>query len=98
MEKNSTSRTALLPRTTNLATLAVVVAATWWSGAQRPTAQAELAASARTPATQAVGATVVSRQPASLAANAGTAGWPAQAATAVTRDGLQIVSFQTRTR
>lgn len=36
MENFSTPRTALVPRATNLATLAVVAAAMWWSGAQRP--------------------------------------------------------------
>lgn len=42
MESISTKRRARLPWATNLATLAVVVVATWWSGAQRP-AQAPIA-------------------------------------------------------
>ncbi len=37
MENFSTTHQTLVPRIANLATLAVVVAATWWSGAQRPT-------------------------------------------------------------
>jgi hypothetical protein len=86
MEKISTPSKTLLPRTTNLATLAVVVAATWWSGAQRPAGQADLAASAVAPAAQAVATTVASRQPAVLATGPHA------------RDGLQTVSYQTRTR
>ena len=36
MENFSTPRPALLPRAANLATLAVLACATWWSAAQRP--------------------------------------------------------------
>lgn len=42
MESISTNRNTRLPWATNLATLAVVISATWWSGAQRP-AQAPVA-------------------------------------------------------
>ena len=48
MESISTPRRSGLPWAANLATLAVVVVTTWWSGAQRPapasTAQVEQAA------------------------------------------------------
>ncbi len=89
MENFSTTRAALLPRAANLATLAVVVAATWWSGAQRPLAQDPLASQAAQPAT---------RQAADQAATAGTAStarWPVQT-TSLPRDGLQPVGFQAR--
>ena len=36
MENFPTNRLRLIPRVANLATLAVVVSATFWSGAQRP--------------------------------------------------------------
>jgi hypothetical protein len=42
MESISTLRSARLPWAANIATLAVVVMATWWSSAQRP-AQAPIA-------------------------------------------------------
>lgn len=105
MEKNSTPRADLLPRSTNLATLAVVVAAMWWSGAQRPAGQAVLAGSAAAPAARSVPAkqsvdAPAPRQPATAEAPATTvlATWPSQAATTIARDGLQAVGFQTRTR
>lgn len=42
MESISTTHSTRLPWVANLATLAVVITATWWSGAQRP-AQAPVA-------------------------------------------------------
>lgn len=91
----------MLPRAANLATLAVVVAATWWSGAQRPAIQPQIGATptrvvaqGNTPAAPEAAAT------ANLATTATTPGtsaalWPATAAT-IARDGLQAVSFQSR--
>lgn len=105
MEKISTPRAALLPRAANLATLAVVVAATWWSGAQRPVGQAMLATADTPPATTTADASV-QRQPAMLTATAAATStgaaiaattWPAQAATSIAREGLQAVSYQART-
>ena len=102
MENFSTPRMAVLPRATNLATLAVVVAATWWSGAQRPAgpvpmAQASIAASQS--------AALPVQQTTSLAPSETTATttppaqshvfWPAQAAANIARDGLQAVGFKT---
>lgn len=112
MEKNSTPRADLLPRAANLATLAVVAAAMWWSGAQRPAGQAVLAVSDTVPAalsaTQSVAHAAdatAQRQPAPLSttatagnATAAVATWPAQVATSFARDGLQAVGYQTRTR
>jgi hypothetical protein len=106
MEKISTRRADLLPRTANLATLAVVVAAMWWSGAQRPAGQAMLAASDAVPAAPSSLVTTDAPAPRQLALPSATttpattalATWPAQAATTIARDGLQAVGYQTRTR
>lgn len=101
MEKISTPRSALLPRVANLATLAVVVAATWWSGAQRPGDAAALATQGAGVPTKlaAVSTGIVghSGQAAAGMQPAGTA-WPAQAtaATSLARDGLQAVGYQPR--
>lgn len=89
MENFSTTRVAMLPRAANLATLAVVVAATWWSGAQRPADRATLDIQAATRATTAA----APRQPANLPAAEGAANWPVQATT-LPRDGLQAVGYQ----
>lgn len=105
MEKISTPREALLPRAANLATLAVVVAATWWSGAQRPAGQAMLAvvdaapiAAPADPAALRQPALLTSNPTAPIIATAATTAttWPAQAATTLAREGLQAVSYQTR--
>jgi hypothetical protein len=47
MEDFSTPRRPLLPLTANLCTLAVVLAATWWSGAQRAGSDGEAAQQSR---------------------------------------------------
>lgn len=104
MEKISTTRAALLPRAANLATLAVVVAATWWSGAQRPVGQPMLAtadqapaASSANPSAQRLPGLPTADQTATIAGAATATIWPVQAATSLARDGLQPVSYQTRT-
>ena len=97
MEKISTSAVALLPRAANLATLAVVVLATWWSGAQRPVSQADIASAssgATAPSTAALPLHQAGEQ-STGGATAMTASWPA-AATSIARDSLQAVSFQAR--
>lgn len=86
MENFSTTRVALLPRAANLATLVVVVAATWWSGAQRPAAQDTAVSQAAQPAPR------QSTEPATLA---NAAHWPVQS-TSLPRDGLQPVGYQAR--
>jgi hypothetical protein len=108
MENFSTNRPALVPRATNLATLAVVVAATWWSGAQRPMDPLPLART--TPAVEAghlaalpmqQSAELAAAAPAALPNAANTTPvqssvfWPAQAAVNVAREGLQAVGFRT---
>ena len=103
MENFSTHQPAVLPRATNLATLAVVVAATWWSGAQRPTGPAPMAQVAVTSAA-AQSAALPVQQTASLTPAGATATttptqssvfWPAEAAANIARDGLQAVGFKT---
>lgn len=101
MEKISTSRAALLPRAANLATLTVVVAATWWSGAQRPVAQPGLAADRPARVVALTDAGLQQPAPALGQAAQGAAAptavsWPAQAAATVAREGLQTVGYQTR--
>lgn len=107
MEKKSTPRADLLPRATNLATLATVVAAMWWSGAQRPEGLTDLAitelavteAAAASPSTHAPARQqlVLLSSTTTEDATAAVAAWPAQA-TAMVRDGLQAVGYQTRSR
>lgn len=98
MEKISTSAVALLPRAANLGTLAVVVLATWWSGAQRPVGQPQLAGAQSTAAAPATAALPL-HQSSEMSAGGPTAisvSWPAAAAN-VARDSIQSVSFQSRT-
>jgi hypothetical protein len=87
MENFSTPRAALVPRTVNLATLAVLVAATWWSSAQRPTEQPPIAQQALPPAATSQPAVAPAAQPAAHGLQASTL-W---------RDGLQAVGYQSRT-
>ena len=104
MEKNSTPRADLLPRAANLATLAVVVSAMWWSGAQRPAGHVPALAAAQAPAVAETNDALSQRQPAVLTAISNPTGattaanWPAQTATTIAREGLQAVGYQTRTR
>ena len=92
MENLSTQRVASLPRAANLATLVVLVTATWWSSAQRPVEQA---ARAQPAASQRAAAELPLPRAADLAEVDTTTGWTAQAK-AATRDGLQTVGFQPR--
>ena len=85
MENFSTPRAALVPRAVNLATLAVVVAATWWSGAQRPAEQPALAQQS-VPAASPSPATAPAAQQAT-----------GLQTTTLWRDGLQVVGYQPRT-
>jgi hypothetical protein len=84
MENFSTPRAALVPRAVNLATLAVVVAATWWSGAQRPAEQPALAQQS----IPAVGTSLATPPAAPQATVVQT--------TTMWRDGLQAVGYQPR--
>jgi len=96
MENFSTHRVALLPRAANLATLAVVVAATWWSSAQRPAEQPALAAqSVENVSAGNNPAALPQQQATGLAATGGNAHWPVQAGE-LPHDGLQAVGFQPR--
>ncbi len=104
MEKISTPREALLPRVANLLTLAVVVMATWWSGAQRPSDQPALAA-VETPAAGAVAAPQLKTfgQAAAVGTHStsgttsATANWLNEVTT-VPLDGLQVVHYRARTQ
>ena len=93
MEIISTPHVALLPRVANLLTLAVVVAATWWSGTQRPPIQPAMAVAGSPTA-------VAAPQPKTNETTVGTgtshtANWPAEASL-LPRDGLQIVGYRPR--
>jgi len=97
MENFSTSQVALLPRAANLATLAVVALATWWSGAQRPASQPVLASSTTATAGTAALPLQQAAELASIPSAVGNANWPVQAA-AVPRDAIQAVGFAPRTQ
>ena len=81
---------ALLPQATNLVTVAVLVATTWWSGAQRPVEPAARAARAASTVT-------ASAQPQPAAGAVTPAGavspWPGRV-DVLARDGLQAVGYQ----
>ena len=85
MENFPTKRQHLIPLVTNLATLAVVVSATWWSGAQRPMSTLADVASQQALA-----------QPTAAAregqASTNPAVWP-QAQTALQPDAIKTVGF-----
>jgi len=93
MENFSTTHRSLVPWVANIATVAVVLSATWWSNTQRPTTAAGEAA-LHAPATAPTGApsTQPTAAPAQGNSPANPANWPLQT-TSVTRDGLQAVSF-----
>ncbi|OGB06664.1 MAG: hypothetical protein A3E25_18625 [Burkholderiales bacterium RIFCSPHIGHO2_12_FULL_69_20] len=95
MENFSTPHLTLVPRLTNLATLAVVVAATWWSNAQRP-ADVPAEAALGTPAPQLI---VPLQQPPAVLPTSGAtqARWPSTTTT-LPRDGLQAVGYLPITR
>ena len=95
MENFSTPRSAWLPQTANLVTLVVLVAATWWSGAQRPADAAAGAAKAPSTAGNNHAAALPMHQPADLAPG-DAAQWQLQANT-LPRDGLQAVGYLPRT-
>ena len=97
MENFSTSHGSLLPRAANLATLAVVVLATWWSAAQRPASQPDLASAVTAKAATAALPLQQAAELASVPTAEGSARWPVQAA-AVPRDAIQAVGFAPRTQ
>ena len=88
MENFPTKRLQLVPRVANLATLAVVVSATWWSGAQRPDANPDNATRL-----QMVSQAVTSAREAT-SNQAGTAqlAWP-QAQTTLQPEAIKTVGF-----
>jgi hypothetical protein len=95
MENFSTPRPTLVPRLANLATLVVVVAATWWSNAQRPV-DVPAEAALGTPAPQLI--VPLPQSPAVLpTAGATQAHWPSTTTT-LPREGLQAVGYQPATR
>ena len=97
MQTFSTPRVALLPQATNLVTVAVLVAATWWSGAQRPVDPAALTAQAAPATTKSTPAAAQPQRPLAAAAQTTAAApWPAQGHGLIS-DGLQAVGYQPRT-
>ncbi len=88
---------ALLPRAANLATLAVVVAATWWSGAQRPAGHPALAATESTASSKTALPLLKTTDLSTTSSTPVAAHWPVQATT-LSSDSLQAVGFQTRTQ
>ena len=84
MENFSTPRAARVPRAVNLATLAVVVTATWWSGTQRPAEQPALAQPAAPAAPAMTAAAPAAQQATGLQASS------------LWRDGLQAVGYHPR--
>ena len=85
MENFPTKRQHLIPLVTNLATLAVVVSATWWSGAQRPVSNL-----VDTNSRQALVQAVAKAREGS--ANSTPAVWP-QSQTALQPDAIKTVGF-----
>ena len=93
MENFSTPRQPLVPWAANVATLAVMVAATWWSSDQRPAN----AVQAEAPVSPSTGSSLQARQPIAAPAPSTHTGatptrWPAQT-TSRQGDGIQPVSF-----
>ena len=95
MENFSTPPLASVPRLANVATLAIVLVATWWSGAQRPLATpiAVAVTSSSQSSTVSIQPAVVSVAPVANGQNR----WPSQT-TAMPLDGLQAVGYQPATR
>ncbi len=99
MENFSTRRVAMLPQAANLVTLGVLVAATWWSGAQRPADQPVLASEAAATSTNAAlplrqGGVLATTDPTTTTTTTDPSlHWPVRA-TALLRDGLQAVGYQ----
>lgn len=91
MENFSTPQHAMLPRLANLLTVAVVLAATWWSSAQRPEGPATEASIATPPAGHLVPAQQSPNTTPTPAATQAT--WPAQT-TWLPADSLQAVGYQ----
>jgi len=91
MENFSTPRQPLVPRLTNLATLAVVVSATLWSNAQRP-ATVPTEAKLAVPAAAQKHPAGTQRPVIAPAQGATLVNWPAHN-TAIPRDSLQAVGF-----
>ena len=92
MENFPTKRQHLIPLVTNLATLAVVVSATWWSGAQRPASNFAEVASNQVLAQP---ATAV-REGTGSQSNVTPATWP-QSQTALQPDAIKTVGFASTT-
>ncbi len=88
MENFSTPRQPLLPWVANVATLAVMVAATWWSSGQRPASAVQVSAGvSASPARQALAAPAPS-----IHAGTPPAPWPAQT-TSLQGDAIKPVGF-----
>jgi len=95
MENFSTPHRALVPWVANVATVAVLLTATWWSNMHRPApVSAEAAVTAPTTLPQ---APVVQPTAAPAQTSNNQAGWPVQT-TSVPRDGLQAVGYNTARR
>ncbi len=95
MENFPTKRQHLIPLVTNLATLAVVVSATWWSGAQRPMSNLTAVAEVTSTKTLTQAATMARDSAGNQNSNT-PAAWP-QAQTALQPDAIKTVGFASTT-
>ena len=93
MENISTPQRAALPWIANLATLAVVVAAIGWSGAQRPDAPTTAAAATVPTATAAAAATAPAADHGAVPRDGAQQGRRPVKTPARPLDGLQVVGY-----
>lgn len=92
MENFPTKRLQLVPRVANLATLAVVVSATWWSGAQRPDTNPDTNPDSATRLQMVSQAVATAREATSNPAGSAQPAWP-QAQPTLQPEAIKTVGF-----